>query len=79
MIGKRFREHRAAMGMTQEELARRLFVSQPMVAQVEAGVKMPTVGMVRLAAEAFGCTTDELILDLDEQDSVCRARAQDSA
>ncbi len=68
-IGKRFREHRTALGLTQEELAKRLFVSQPMVAQVEAGVKMPTVGMVKLAAEAFGCTTDELILDQDDRDS----------
>lgn len=67
MIGKRFRERRKALGMTQAEMARRLFVSQPMIAQVEAGVKMPTVGMVRLAAEVFGCTTDELILD--ERDS----------
>lgn len=66
MIGERFKEHRAALGMTQEELAGRLFVSQPMVAQVEAGVKMPTVGMVKLAAEAFGCTTDELILGKKE-------------
>ena len=62
MIGERFREHRKAMGMTQAEMAERLFVSQPMVAQVEAGTKLPTVGMVKLAAEVFGCTTDELIL-----------------
>ncbi len=37
MIGERFREHRKALGMTQAEMAERLFVSQPMVAQVEAG------------------------------------------
>lgn len=62
MIGERFREHRKALGMTQAELAKRLFVTQSMVAQVEAEVKAPTVGMVRLAAEVFGCSTDELIL-----------------
>lgn len=66
MIGERFREHRTALGMTQGELAQRLFVSQPMIAQVEAGVKMPTVGMVKLAAEIFGCSTDELILGKKE-------------
>lgn len=66
MIGERFREHRKALGMTQAELAKRLFVTQPMIAQVEAEVKTPTVGMVRLAAEVFGCTTDELILGRQE-------------
>lgn len=69
MIGQRFREHRVALGLTQEDMAKRLFVSQPMVAQVEAGVKIPTVGMVRLAAEVFACTTDELILGQDARDS----------
>lgn len=69
MIGQRFREHRVALGLTQEAMAKRLLVSQPMVAQVEAGVKMPTVGMVKLAAEAFGCTTDELIFGQDARDS----------
>lgn len=54
MIGERFREHRKAIGMTQAEMAERLFISQPMVAQVEAGTKLPTVGMVKLAAEVFG-------------------------
>lgn len=62
MIGERFREHRKAMGMTQTELAKNLFVTQSMVAQVEAGVKIPTVVMVKLAAEVFGCSTDDLIL-----------------
>lgn len=61
MIGEAFKEKREAMGLSQTEVAGRLYVSQSMVAQVEAGIKMPTVGMVRLAAELFGCTTDELI------------------
>ena len=68
-IGQRFRKHRTALGLTQEELAKRLFVSQPMVAQVEAEVKIPTVGMIKLAAEIFGCTTDDLILGRNERDS----------
>lgn len=63
MMGDAFKAKREAAGMTQAEVAGRLFVSQPMVAQVEAGIKMPTVGMVKLAAELFGCTTDALIFD----------------
>lgn len=61
MIGERIKEHREAAGMTQAELAGKMFVTQPMVAAVEAGTKLPTVGMVKIAAETFGCTTDELI------------------
>lgn len=61
MIGDAFKAKREATGKSQTEVAGSLFVSQSMVAQVEAGIKMPTVGMVKLAAELFGCTTDELI------------------
>lgn len=63
MIGDAFRAKRKNSGLTQTEVAGKLFVGQSMVAQVEAGIKMPTVGMVKLAAELFGCTTDALIFD----------------
>lgn len=61
MIGDVFKEKREAMGLTQTQVAQRLFVGQSMIAGIEAGAKMPTVGMVKLAAELFGCSTDELI------------------
>ena len=67
MIGTAFREHREKLGLSQTQVANSLFVSQPMVAQVEAGVKMPTVGMVKLAAELFGCTTDALIFGKERE------------
>lgn len=62
MIGAQFRAHREAMGLTQKEVADRLCVGQTMIAQVEIGMKMPSVMLVKLAAELFDCTTDELIL-----------------
>lgn len=61
MIGQRIKEHREAMGLTQQELAGRLLVSQGLVAQVEQGMKIPTVAMVKGVAEICGCTTDALI------------------
>lgn len=61
MIGDNFKAKREALGMTQIELAGHLLVGQSMVAQVEAGIKMPTVCMVKMAADLFKCTTDELI------------------
>ena len=62
MIGAQFRARREAMGLTQKEVAERLCVGQSMIAQVEAGMKMPSVMLVKLAAELFGCSTDDLIL-----------------
>lgn len=60
-IGKMFKQHREAMGLSQAELAPKLFTSASMLGQIEVGMKMPSVGLVKLAAELFGCTTDELI------------------
>lgn len=69
MIGTQFRAHREALGLTQKEVAERLCVGQTMIAQVELGMKMPSVMLVKLAAELFECTTDSLILVNGVQDS----------
>lgn len=69
MIGTQFRAKREAMGLTQKELAEKLCVGQTMIAQVEIGMKMPSVALVKLAAELFGCTTDSLIFGDEAQDS----------
>ena len=69
MIGLRFRVKREAMGLTQKEAAERLCVGQTMIAQVETGMKMPSVMLVKLAAELFGCTTDSLIFGDEARDS----------
>ncbi len=37
-------------------------VGQPIISRIKAGLKMPSVPLVKLAAELFGCTTDDLIL-----------------
>ena len=69
MIGLQFRVKREAMGLTQQEAAERLCVGQTMIAQVETGMKMPSVMLVKLAAELFGCTTDSLIFGDEARDS----------
>ncbi len=61
MIGEAFKAKRNALGLTQAELAEKLCVGQSMIGQIEAGLKMPSVPLVKLAAELFSCTTDELI------------------
>ena len=69
MIGLQFRVKREAMGLTQKEAAERLCVGQTMIAQLETGMKMPSVMLVKLAAELFGCTTDSLIFGDEARDS----------
>jgi len=61
MIGDEFKAQRERLGMDQKTLAQRLCVGQPIISRIEAGLKMPSVPLVRLAAEVFGCTTDDLI------------------
>ncbi len=61
MVGARIRSKREAAGMTQAELAAKLYLSQPTLALIELERKAPTVRTVKEAAELFDCTTDELI------------------
>ena len=62
MIGDEFKSRREALGLDQKQMAERLCVSQGIISRIEAGLKMPSVPLVKLAAEVFSCTTDELIL-----------------
>lgn len=43
-------------------------MSQPYLSGVEAGGKLPTVGLVGLAAKLYGCTTDELIYGEEQRE-----------
>ncbi len=61
MIGCEFKARREAMGLDQKQLAEKLCVSQSIISRIEAGLKIPSVPLVKLAAELFGCTTDDLI------------------
>ena len=47
----------------------RPWASPRRIAQVELGMKMPSVMLVKLAAELFGCTTDSLIFGDEARDS----------
>ena len=62
MIGDEFKARREALGLDQKQMAEKLCVGQPIISRIEAGLKMPSVPLVKLAAELFGCTTDDLIL-----------------
>lgn len=60
-VGHRIRDHRVAMGMSQEALAERADLSPPYVSHVERGVKGPSLSaLIRLAA-ALDVTLDYLL------------------
>lgn len=54
-------EYRKAKGLTQEQLAKLLGVTQGAVAQWENGLTHPAFNMLPRLAAALGITVDELI------------------
>ena len=58
---KTIEEARKAKGMTQEQLAKLLGITQGAVAQWENGLTHPSFQMLQKVASALGVTVDELI------------------
>lgn len=66
-IGNQIRERRQALGLSQEELAQRLYVSRVTVSHWETDKTLPDVQSMLLLANLFGTTIDELVRgDVDE-------------
>lgn len=55
------REHRDAMRMTQEQLAKKIGLSTMTIARYEAGSREPRATELKKMAEIFGCTIDDLV------------------
>ncbi|MBR7162455.1 MAG: helix-turn-helix transcriptional regulator [Clostridia bacterium] len=60
-IGKFISVLRKAKGMTQQELADKLLVSDKTVSKWERDERMPDISLLPAIAEIFGITTDELL------------------
>ena len=60
-IGARIRARREELGLSQAELARRVYVSRQTVGNWEAGRTLADVQSLVLLAGAFGVTVDELV------------------
>lgn len=52
---------RKRLDMSQEDLAKKLGISQPAVAQWESGVSRPNISLLPKLAEVLECTVDELL------------------
>ncbi len=59
-FGERIKEYRLKKGLTQEDLAKRLFVSRKTVSKWETGRGLPDSSMLPHIANALGVTIDEL-------------------
>lgn len=60
-IGNQIRERRQKLGLSQDELARRLYVSRVTVSHWETSKTLPDVQSMLLIANLFGTTIDELV------------------
>lgn len=60
-LGGQIRDHREAMGLSQDDLAGRIFVSRQTVSNWETGRTYPDVQNLLLLGNLFGITLDELV------------------
>lgn len=60
-LGKMLRERRMALGMTQDDLAARLFITRQTVSNYERGLSEPDLDMLRRLAEALETDTAALL------------------
>ena len=60
-IKEQLKEHRARLGLSQEELADRIFVSRQTISNWETDRTYPDVQSLLLLSEIFGTSIDELV------------------
>ena len=60
-LGGQIKRHRDALGLSQEGLAEKVFVTRQSVSNWETGKTYPDIHSLLLLGNLFGCTLDELI------------------
>lgn len=70
-FGEKLKSARTAAGLSQQELADRIYVSRSAVAKWEAGNGMPDIENLKALARMFGVTLDEM---MDESTILCTIR-----
>lgn len=60
-IGGKIKELRQREGLTQEELAKKVGVTSPMISQLERGSKILTVPLGKAIAQTLHCTLNEFV------------------
>jgi len=74
LLGRRIREERQRIGLTQEELAEKINVSTTYVGFIERGERSVTLEKLILLAECFQLPIDALLHDAPTQEPEARER-----
>lgn len=64
-IGDRIRKKRESLGMTQQELADKLFVSRQTVCRWESGARCPDLMMAKKISVVLGISMDEMVPEVN--------------
>ena len=76
-IGNQIRERRSRLGLSQDELARKLYVSRVTISHWETGKTLPDAQSMLLLANLFDTTIDELVRgDVDEMREMVKRSEQ---
>ena len=70
LLGKRIRELRVAMNLTQEQLAEKIGISRQKYARIESGSNSITLDILSKLSEIFGITVADITRVLDEVPAV---------
>ena len=70
ILGKRIREERTRIGLTQEQIAEYMDVSTTYIGLVERGERAVTLEKLVLLAECFHVTVDSLLREAERQESL---------
>lgn len=60
-VGKRISEYRRQAGMSQEEMADKLFVTRQAFSKWENGISLPSVDMLCMLSEMFSVSIEEIL------------------
>lgn len=60
-VGENIKKFRLAKNLTQEELAKAVGVSGPMITQLERGTKTPNLLLGKDIAKALNCSLEDLL------------------
>ncbi|MFC7439786.1 substrate-binding domain-containing protein [Laceyella putida] len=72
-LQNRLKEKRVALGMTQEEVAKRIGVTRQLISSIEAGNSNPTVLVALKLSELFACRMEDLFYVDDPSHSLIQA------
>jgi len=78
-IGKRLKDIREALGMTQKQMAKRLKVSQPVISRIEENIGSSRLNTILKVARAMDCDFMEAIASRAPLETMIKKQAEKAA